>query len=88
LFCERTAGNGSVAIRAEPDLYDVAGWRALVDELSAASGDDARPTYLGYAVAHLAAIENATQAEPSSPAETPAERQTGTGWELLRRKPD
>lgn len=43
--------------RPEPALYDIDGWRQLVAELRAATGPGASPSYLDYAISHLAAIE-------------------------------
>ncbi len=42
---------------SDPDLYDAKAWGKLVEDLRAASGDDASPDYLAYVEAHLAAIE-------------------------------
>lgn len=43
-------------LRPDPDLFDVEGWRQLVEELRAAPEEDANPDLLFYAEAHLAAI--------------------------------
>lgn len=46
------------SLRPDPGLYDVEGWRALVEELRAAPAEDASPDALWNAEMHLAAISN------------------------------
>lgn len=43
-------------LRPDPDLYDVAGWQALVEEMRAARPGEVSETNLAYAEAHLEAI--------------------------------
>lgn len=43
-------------LSSEPGLYDVDGWRALVDELRAAPPEEVNATQLFCAEVHLAAI--------------------------------
>lgn len=44
-------------LRQEPELFDVDGWRKLVEELRDEQISNPSPTALFYAETHLAAIE-------------------------------
>ena len=43
-------------LRPDPDVFDIDGWRQLVDELRAIDRDQTDADHLAYAEAHLAAI--------------------------------
>lgn len=48
-------------LRPDPDLFDVEGWRHLVEELRATAQDQTDADHLAYAEAHLAAISEAPE---------------------------
>ncbi len=48
-------------LRPEPGLYDVEGWRQLVEDLRAAPPEEVSPTFLFCAEAHLETISKLPQ---------------------------
>lgn len=53
------------ALRPDPDLFDLSGWRQRLADLQAAPQDQARDMLIDHAEAHIRAITNTPEKSPA-----------------------